>query len=175
MKTVIVYESMYGNTRALAEHIAAAVRRTGEVDVAAVAVADATPELITGADLVIVGGPTHVHGMSWSTTRRSAVEEADTPDSLDPDAEGPGLRDWFHQVDRVHDTPAAAFDTRIDANPAFTGRASVGISRRLRHHGFREIAEPESFLVDKESHLLAGEEDRAEQWARSLLDRLRQA
>jgi hypothetical protein len=34
------------------------------------------------------------------------------------------------------------------------------------------VAEPESFLVDKDNHLLAGESDRARLWADRLLDRL---
>jgi hypothetical protein len=40
---------------------------------------------------------------------------------------------------------ATAFDTRIDAPVALTGRASKGITRMLRHHGFTVVADPESF------------------------------
>jgi hypothetical protein len=175
MKTVVIYESMYGNTHVIAEGVAEAARRHGEVVL--VPVSGATADVIAHADLVIVGGPTHGHGMSWAPTRRTAVEDAAKHDELelDPDAEGPGLRDWFHEVDKVDGTPAVAFDTRFDAAPAFTGRASVGISRRLRHHGFREIAKPESFLVDKENHLIAGEAERAERWASELFEQLQQA
>jgi len=170
MRTVIVYESMYGNTHLIAERVAGAAGRRG--DVVVVPVTHATPEVIDGADLVVVGGPTHLHGMSWSTTRHTAVEDAVKKGEADPDAEGPGLRDWFHQVDHVHSVSAVAFDTRFDASPGFTGRASVGISRRLHQHGFREIADPESFLVDDQNHLLDGEAERAVQWAEAVLDRL---
>jgi hypothetical protein len=34
------------------------------------------------------------------------------------------------------------------------------------------VAEPESFLVDKDNHLLAGESDRARRWADGLVSRL---
>jgi hypothetical protein len=79
------------------------------------------------------------------------------------------LRDWFHDLDRVDGVAAAAFDTRLDGNPALTGRASKGITRKLRRHGFTVIAEPESFLVDKQNTLIEGEADRAEAWAGSVL------
>ncbi|OWY61449.1 hypothetical protein B7486_63730, partial [cyanobacterium TDX16] len=35
---------------------------------------------------------------------------------------------------------------------------------------FELVAEPESFLVDSDTHLVAGEEDRAVAWGRGLLD-----
>ena len=69
---------------------------------------------------------------------------------------------------RPRPAAAAAFDTRVDAAAVLTGRASRGISRRLTELGYRLAADPESFLVDKENHLLAGESDRAEAWAASL-------
>jgi hypothetical protein len=170
MKTVIVYESMYGNTHLLAEQMAEAAGQRGEVVL--VAVSHATSDVVGEADLVLVGGPTHVHGMSWETTRRGAIADAAKTDGLavDPDAEGPGLRDWFTELDRVDGIAAAAFDTRMDVNPAMSGRASKGISRRLRHHGFDEIAPAGSFLVDKSNHLLPGEAERARAWAEAILD-----
>lgn len=58
-------------------------------------------------------------------------------------------------------TRAAAFDTRIDAPAALTGRASKGIARQLRHHGCPLIAEPESFFVTKDNRLEPDEDTRA--------------
>ena len=49
-----------------------------------------------------------------------------------------------------------------------TGRAPKGIARRLRHHGYELLAEPESFLVDRQNHLLPGEEERAAAWGTQL-------
>ncbi len=63
---------------------------------------------------------------------------------------------------------SAAFDTRIDASPILTGRASRGIAHRLTRVGYDLVADPESFLVDKQSHLLPGEAERATQWATQL-------
>lgn len=167
MRAVVVYESMFGNTHTVADRIA---RGMGSgVDATVVPVERATADLMADADVVVVGGPTHVHGMSTKTSRSGARDTAASDDDLelDPDAEGPGLRDWFDGLAGA-DTPAAAFDTRVDAPAMLTGRASKGIARRLRHHGFTLVADPESFLVDKENHLVAGEDDRAETWGAAL-------
>jgi hypothetical protein len=171
MRAVVVYESMYGNTHLVAESIGEGLRRTYEVDVVPVDKADRA--LIEAADLIVVGGPTHAHGMSRDSTRQAAVADADKPDknlTVDPDAEGPGLRDWIPSLPTTR-AKAAAFDTRIDMPAVLTGRASKGIGRLLRQHGFEMIAEPTSFLVTKDSHLETGEATRAEQWGRQLTER----
>ena len=96
MHALVVFESMYGNTHAIAEGIASGIRPAGEVRV--VPVAEATEDLLTWADVVIVGGPTHIHGMSRSTTRDDARERASLPEStldLDAAADGPGVREWL--------------------------------------------------------------------------------
>lgn len=109
--------------------------------------AQARQELLD-ADLIVVGGPTHAHGMSRAgirtgpRTRRKPASRL----ALDPDAESPGLRDWFASLSRLSAT-AAAFDTRLDGPAVFTGRASKGIRKLLARHGFTVVAEPESFLA----------------------------
>jgi len=170
MKTLVIYESMYGNTHAIATQIALGCQRSGDVKVVPVGEADA--QLVDWADLVVVGGPTHAHGMTSSASRKSAQEVTQKPDSpleLDPDAAGPGLRDWLRDLGQVAGTPAVAFDTRVDAPAIVTGRASRGIAKRLRQHGFRMVAEPESFLVTKDNQLVEGEAGRAVEWASSVL------
>ena len=165
MKAVVVYESMYGNTHAVADAIGRGLAASGEVVV--VPVAQAAPALVEGADLVVVGGPTHAHGMSRPSTRKAAVDQAkDNP--IDPAASGAGVREWLETVPAIA-ASAAAFDTRAGMAPAFlTGRASKGIARQLHQHGLGQVAEPESFLVDKDNHLEPGEEERAEQWGARL-------
>jgi Flavodoxin len=164
MRAVVVYESMYGNTHHVADAIGDGLRTSADVTV--VPVDQALADLIASADLLVVGGPTHVHGMSRASTRTAAVEATQKPGNeleLDPDAEGPGLRDWFDTFDRV-DMPAAAFDTRVSGPPAFTGRASKGIARRLQRHGASLVVPPMSFLVTKETHLEPDEAERAREW-----------
>jgi hypothetical protein len=168
-----VYESMYGNTHVVASHIADGLRNVFETEV--VPVEEATRERVLAVDLLVVGGPTHVHGMSSERSREAAREAIAKPGNdltLDPDAEGEGLRDWFHGLPRVHNGGAAAFDTRIDAPAIVTGRASKGIEHRLTALGYDLVADPASFLVDKHSHLLPGEADRATTWAKELAESL---
>jgi hypothetical protein len=168
MKAVVVYESMYGNTHLIADAIATGLRAAA--DVAVVPLEKGTQTLLAGADLVVVGGPTHAHGISRESTRRAAIDAANKPGSdlvIDPDAEGTGLREWFDSLDRLA-TNAAAFDTRIKAPAPITGRASKGIAKRLRDHGCHVIVEPESFLVTKDSHLLDDEVTHARDWGAQL-------
>ena len=171
MKAVVVYESMYGNTHLIAGAIADGLRASADVTVVPVDGAD--DALLADADLVVVGGPTHVHGMTRESTRKAAVEAAQKPDSdleLDPDAEGEGLREWFDGLgDSKPHAAAAAFDTRMHGPPAITGRASKGIAKRLRAHGFAVVAEPESFIVTKENHLEDHEIEHAQEWGSGLV------
>lgn len=87
MRTLVVHESMFGNTHRVAEAIARGIAPFGEVTTLPVSqVGDAD---LSGYDLVIVWGPTHVHGMSRESTRRSAEEAAGRSDStvtLEPNA-----------------------------------------------------------------------------------------
>ncbi len=167
MRVAVVYESMFGSTRFVAEAIAKGL--TARADVRVVAVADAA-DVPDGCDLVVVGGPTHAWGMSWPSTRRGATLRL-RPGSgleLEPGADrGPGIREWLASLGRGG-AEAAAFDTRIKSPVLLTGRASKSISRRLEHLGFRIVTPPESFLVDNNSHLLPGELGRAQAWGARL-------
>jgi menaquinone-dependent protoporphyrinogen IX oxidase len=170
MKAVVVYESMYGNTHHVATAIGAGLGSRPEIEVEVMPVESADLNLLASADLLVVGGPTHVHSMSRASTRQAAVDAAEKPDSeleLDPDAEGPGLREWFSGRDRLR-MNAAAFDTRMHGPAAVTGRASKGIAKRLKHHGATLVTEPESFIVTKDNHLEPDEEERATAWGVNL-------
>jgi hypothetical protein len=108
--------------------------------------------------------------MSRAATRKAAVEAAIKPVSplrVEPGALGPGLRDWFASLGR-YPVKAATFDTRIHGPAALTGRASKGVARLLRAHGFDLVAEPESFLVAKQDRLEPQETARAREWAATL-------
>ena len=169
MRALVVYESMYGNTHLIAGHIGDGLRSHFDVDV--VPVIRATPDVVAAADLVVVGGPTHAHSLSRRATRRAAADaarEAGSELELDLDAMEPGLREWLSEFGDHPTAAAAAFDTRIDMPGALTGRACRAIERRLRRRGFRIVAEPESFFVDKHNHLTEGQEERATEWGRAL-------
>src|SRR5215207_10325444 len=154
MNAVVVYESMYGNTHAIADAIADGLGV--DIPVRVVPVDRVEARDLDGVDLLVVGGPTHVHGMSRESTRKAAIDAAAKPGAaleVDADAEGPGLREWFdHLAVEVHH--AAAFDTRMTGPAVFTGRASKAIARRLYAHGATLVVDPESFLVTKQNELL---------------------
>ena len=171
MRTVVVYESLFGNTRRIAEAIAEGIRtRQPAAEVACVPVAEATAALIRGADLLIVGGPTHMRGMSSGMTRKKGVEgeQKKAPDlHAEPGFDGPGLRDWFHGLNKpAGSSSAAAFDTRAGFRMA--GGATPGIARRLRRHGYRVLATEGYIIDDTQGPLRAGELDRAKGWGASL-------
>ena len=138
MRALVVYESMYGNTRAVAGDIADGLRADYEVTV--LPVAEVTAELVAGADLLVAGAPTHMHGLSRRVVPggwlRRQPPRTRSELRLDPDAGGPSLRDWLKDLGHGVGL-AAAFDTRINGVPAFTGRASRAIAKLLKRHGYR--------------------------------------
>lgn len=132
MRAVIVYESMYGNTHAVANCVAQGMSHEA-CDVTVVPVGRATLELIGRCDLLVGGGPTHVHGLPRPSTRKSAAEAASEPGSaliLEPGALGPGLREWLNDLKPGGGTAAAAFDTRMNGSRAARSRSAAGRSRR---------------------------------------------
>jgi Flavodoxin len=165
VNTTVVYESMYGNTRAIAEAIA-----EGLGDAEVLSVPQAAGRART-ADLLVVGGPTHIHGIATTRSRQAAAEAVheDGAAHLEPGAtDEPGLRAWLRDLPDGQHAKAAAFDTRLDKAPWLTGVASRGIAKRLRHRGYDVIAQ-ESFLVEEsEGPLAEGEVDRAREWGRQL-------
>ena len=64
---------------------------------------------------------------------------------------------WLAPVESEARRPSTPASTRP---PLLTGRASRGIEKRLIKVGYDLVADPESFLVDKQSHLLPGEAER---------------
>ena len=163
---VVVYESMFGSTRRIAEAIADGLGET--LAVTLLRVKDA-PDSFPDVDLLVVGAPTHIHGLSRPSTRAQAAEWAKDPErklALEPEAEGIGVRDWLKTV-----TPPArfaAFDTRIDVPELFGGSAATVVDRRLRKRHSHRFAEKQSFIIDKTSALEAGEVERARSWGQKL-------
>lgn len=144
MESIVMYDSKFGNTRQLAEAIGQELGTHGPVKV--VGVDNVTGELGT-VDLLVVGGPTHAHGMS--APMRQFL------DALKPSA---------------HGVAAAAFDTRYRMSPILSGSAAKVIAKQLGRMKFKLVATPESFFVTRdEVHLEEGEPARAAVWARALV------
>jgi Flavodoxin domain len=100
MHTVVIYESMFGSTRQIAEAIAQGIGPAGPVDL--VGVDDAHAGLLDDADLVVVGGPTRAWGMSRPKARQGSPKYATKPGSdlvVEPGANGgPGVREWLSSL-----------------------------------------------------------------------------
>ena len=172
MRALVAYESMYGNTRRVAEAIADGLRSTCSVTV--VPISRLEREALGTVDLIVIGGPTHVRSMSRASTRKAALAAADQPDStltVEPDVQATGVRELLTSLGRLN-VQAAVFDTKIKMAALLSGRASLGIAKGLRRHGARMLAKPESFLVTKDNRLCPGEEDRARAWGQQLASAL---
>jgi flavodoxin len=173
MRALVIYESMYGNTHAIADAIAEGLG--GEVGVRPVHDAGGVPGDL---DFLVVGGPTHMHGLSTALSRKMAVSAAkEDAGTVEPGAtEEPGLREWLRGLDGAG-LRAAAFDTRGDARASvtLTGSAARGIGRRLRRRGC-DVIDSQSFLVeDAEGPLEDGELDRAREWGAALAQAMTQS
>jgi hypothetical protein len=178
MEIAVVFESMYGATHEVADAIAAGV---AEADpggtVTCRRVGDADVDRVASADLLIVGGPTHMRGMSSAMSRKLAVSTEEKKEregqamghGLEPGAEGPGLRNWFHSLPKASTGRwAAAFDTRAEGS--MVGAAAKGIAHRLEGHGYDLVAGPEGFVIEGDAQLLrSGERERARTWAAGLV------
>jgi flavorubredoxin len=167
MKALVVYESLYGNTAEIGEAIATSLRSRG-LEAEALPVPKIAPIGAAEVDLLVVGGPTHAHGMSRSSTRQTAVD--DKKNTYAEPTVAPGLREWMDGLPSSAERLAAAFDTRIDKPAFLTGSAAKGIARRLKQHGYRLAVGPESFLVSMHNSLLEGEADHATAWGAELAE-----
>ncbi|WP_085477843.1 flavodoxin domain-containing protein [Rathayibacter oskolensis] len=164
MRALVVYESQFGNTHCVAEAIGRGLAETLAVEV--LNVNDAASHRLEGIDLLVVGGPTHVHGISSPRTRAEAPKWAATARRnlrLDSHAGGVGVREWLDALPPFT-AMAASFDTRTDIPRILSGAASDHIDHRLAGHGLRSITAPMSFLVDTGSNLEHTELDRARAW-----------
>ena len=170
MPALVVYESMFGNTKRIALAIAEGI--ASKLPVETVEVADAPEDIGADIDLLVVGGPTHAHGMSSPGSRASAAERAPIV------SQRIGIREWLdHAKAQVFDIHAAAFDTRINGMAIFTGSAAKGYAKGLRSAGFRVDWPPQSFLVHArtafgDDALLAGQLDEARAWGRAIASKV---
>ena len=163
MKAIVVYESHWGNTAAVARAIA---RGIGP-DTPAVTTELATPAVLADADLIVAGAPVVAFGLPGERTREGLAKEAlraPTP----PDLSHPSMREWLEQLPAGR-ARFAACETRIRWSP---GGATGTIERGLRQAGHERLAEAHRFLVtDRYGPLKDGELERARAWGEELAAR----
>jgi hypothetical protein len=168
MRALVVYESMFGNTQAIARAVAEGLAIHADVEL--VEVSAAPPVVGDEVALLVVGGPTHAHGMTTPDTRADSARRAG--DRLV--SRGVGIREWISAIPATRAPGvAAAFDTRIKGPGFLWGSAAKGMAKLLEDAGHRLVVAPESFLVDGPTgpqfdRLREGELDRARAWAAEL-------
>jgi flavodoxin len=147
MKTLIVYDSLFGNTEQLAVVMARALMvygpsRGGHVN--------ETPfTQLRDVDLLILGCPTQ----QWNLT--------------------PDMKIWLERApqEALRGPRLACFDTRARI-PLWIGRhAAPLMARYLRRRGATLIAPPQGFFLrERDRRLEAGEVERAVAWAVELAE-----
>ncbi len=168
MHALIVVESYFGNTRQVASAIAEGLAAHGTAEI--VDVLEAPAAVPDGIDLLVVGGPTHAHGMSNPDSRASAAKR---PESA-VHASRMGIREWLAALaPPPGGVSAVAFDTRIKGPRLVWGSASQGATKELARLGFASVLEPMSFLVHGPlgpvvDVLVEGELERARAWGERL-------
>ena len=174
MHALVVYESMFGNTRAIAEAVAKGLTARMHVEVAEVG--NAPIVLDEDVALLVVGGPTHAHGMSNPETRRSAVERAQPGRPVA--SPSVGIREWLAGLGAAPSHVAVAvFDTRIKGPGFLWGSAAHGAEAQLRKAGATIVSPAMSFLVggplgSPYDAVVAGEIERARDWGERLASEL---
>jgi flavodoxin len=162
MKSLVVYESVFGNTEAVARAVADGLQDGGEVDLVEVSAApDAVPDDI---DVLVVGGPTHALSMTRVSTREDARKQAEGRPMV---SHGRGIREWLEALERPRSTVVAAtFDTKI--KKPIPGSAAKSARKRLRKLGL-QVETATTFYVDGTfGPLFDGEEERARRWGKEL-------
>lgn len=157
MKSLIVFESIFGNTRLIAEAIADGLRSAG-VESVTVPASEA-PEAVT-CDLLVLGAPTHFRGLPSPRSREQAVARgaADVPPT--------GLREWLATADLTSVMKVAFFDTVVGSR--WAGSAARAMRRAVPG---RKRMERRSFIVGGDVPILdEGEIGSARAWGTALAD-----
>lgn len=149
MKTLVVYDSMYGNTEKIAQAIGNAI--TGETKV--LRISEASSSDLNSIDLFIIGSPTQ--GFRATKPVQIFIEKI-------PGEALKGVR-------------TAVFDTRLPSDDVgkglrfimkMGGYAAPLMAEAIEKKGAVLVQPPEGFFVkDKEGPLKEGELERAAKWA----------
>lgn len=149
MRASVVYDSAYGNTKAVAD---AVVQGLKPLRAAAVAVADFDPATLSAGDLLVLGSP--ING--WRPT--------------------PKITELLTRLGngQLRGINAAAFDTRVRF--FIHGDAARKMTKLLKEAGATIISDPAPFYVrGTEGPLRSGELEKAASWAKTLDAALRPA
>lgn len=137
MEVLIIYDSNFGNTKKVADHIATEFGSNAS----SLSVNDFNQNQLQGIKLLIVGSPIN----AWRPTKK--------------------IKEFLNRLDpvKMKGIKAAAFDTRVKS--FISGDAAKKIARALENSGASVVAPPTGFYVKgNEGPLLDGELKKAEEW-----------
>jgi flavodoxin len=144
MRTLVVYDSLHGNTEKIAEVIGGAI----DHEVQTLRIGEVNMSELKELDLLIVGGPTHAGRASEN------------------------MKEFLNKIPKstLKGTNVAAFDTRIPSKwVKVFGFAASKIANKLKKKGGILIGDPEGFFVeDTEGPLRECELERAAVWAKGI-------
>ena len=157
MKSMVVYDSVFGNTEQIAQAIGRALGSPEDVEI--IRGDNVKPEQLTGLKLLIVGSPTR----GFRPT--------------------PAISNFLKSIPKngLRGVKVAAFDTRVTEHEmksvffmpivvGIFGYAAKPISERLVKEGGELFVRPEGFFVEgTEGPLKEGELERAAAWARQII------
>ena len=142
MKAVVVYESHWGNTAAIAQAIADGIgsgTRALNTD-------EASREALAGVDLIVAGSPVIAFALPRDGSLNQIAKDEKAP--VPPDTSHPLLRTWLHNLP-VGRGFAAAFETRI----WWSLRGATGtIESKLRESGYERLLPGERRRVGPSRH-----------------------
>jgi menaquinone-dependent protoporphyrinogen IX oxidase len=153
---LVIYDSVYGNTERIAQAIGSVLGERADVHLATVG-QDGPVHLHSQSqwnefELVVMGGP--IHRVSLSAAMKALLKKIPKR--------------------ALRGASVAVFETCY-RDPAWQrGAAAREMGRKARKFGGQLVAPAESFffVVGREGPLEEGEEGRARQWARAILDRM---
>ena len=141
MKTLVIYDSTYGNTKKIAEAISNELGKDSRV----LSVSDFNAKDLEGISLIVVGSPI----IGWKPSEK--------------------MRDFLSDLSegQLKGIKAAVFDTRI--RNFMSGDALKKISKELIGAGALVSVKPHAFYVKgAEGPLFDGEIEKAIEWAKSI-------
>lgn len=154
MKSVVIYDSTYGNTEKVARAIAGVLGSPGEVLVCRAG--EAAGDGVRGAKFLFIGSPTQ--GFRPTPAVKAFIESL--------------------SKEMLKGVRVAVFDTRITGHEAglagrfvarLGGYAAAHMGEAIEKQGGDLVAPPVGFAVnDKEGPLASGELERAVEWAKGI-------
>ena len=160
MKAIVVYESLWGNTAAIARAIAEGIGG----GTPALSTAEATGAALAGVELIVAGAPLIAFSLP-SEKAREGIRTNPAHAQRPPDLSHPAMRSWLAALPPGQGR-AAAFETRLRWSP---GGAASHILRGLEHAGYRPVGKGQRFIVTGTyGPLREGEIERARAWGAEL-------